>query len=1073
MLAIAVPGDYKGRNGSWELIVDSGADYHVVGNRDLLLNYAPCDRVAQTAGGTGLDIIGIGTLQANLGEYIDSYGQRHLLDIEIPNVHYAPECPYNLLSVELLRDEKIYLNSRFQTITIPGFSDMHTDYVHQYSSWQLRQCIDDQTGEGVFEIKYGSGKPVIRVWPVNSGLDWNYGSSRTVLNDLRQSLSGPVDLLMLHLPQAANYRPSPTFAAHVIFGVSKWALMRMKENPELYGDLNIDPAECDAIAQKNYGWLIANRPRFRGKKRNNKQLRDGTEKVGECWHADLTGPISPVGIGNMRYILFVVCVKCSYVFALPCRDKAEVPDLLIYLLERINVHVMFPRKSRILKFHSDNGTEFKNGKVCSYFHKRKIIPSYTAPGHLASNGIAERTIGVTMEHVRATLLPSGLPLSLWPECVKFVIHAHNITPNSTYFHKEMERDRKAVRSKVYGVEASADESPDHSPVGRHGVAPTRLEIPAGISSCSVATGLPGNKKKRKRRAKKQKTNSSPPPPGPQAKPAPPPPTPPPAPRAGSSSARAVVPAPPPPPPPTSQVPPPPPPLQQLSAKQQRRAERQAAQEAERLARHRIREAINKQNADIVHDMLVAVRTERDVAYAEDNDRGLIPYFAIWPNTTFSYFREIVCQLHPFGTPIVCYANEKMLRQLDARGELGYYVGPGAGPSMQRAYHEDSRGHGKVRTYRQYIITPDHEAAQLRKYDVREQAADAADPPHLEDYEEGDDFEACPHEVPPITPEDEKFVREHCDQGDLLQDMKQYMLPPGHGLISWANKVGEMDQGKYRMPAGYSTRPASPPAAEHVEIVARIPHATTPDMVWEQQSTVIRETCRAGIPPAPPLNGETERRRSCSRTRLARNTDQANVTYPGREAELGYLPFDFAPDSTPSDSPSSTPSEDTSPLTSELLGGTAQSGPVIADFTPASPVAADVAAPGPASDARERATPERGDGQQHVNPWLHGGAEGQGAAPGGDAAPAPEEPIPELDLPLEVRGPIRGQKRNPLVRKVLNPARVGNIALVSQSSESALSAETTAVLVSTLTPPPGTSAQADAGVSGAGDVGESE
>ena len=113
VLAIALPADFKQSAGRLNLIIDSGADYHVVGNRNLLLNIEPCDLVAQTAGGTDLDIIGVGTLQANLGIYTDTYGQNHRLDIEIPNVHYAPECPYNLLSVDLLRAEKIFLDSRF------------------------------------------------------------------------------------------------------------------------------------------------------------------------------------------------------------------------------------------------------------------------------------------------------------------------------------------------------------------------------------------------------------------------------------------------------------------------------------------------------------------------------------------------------------------------------------------------------------------------------------------------------------------------------------------------------------------------------------------------------------------------------------------------------------------------------------------------------------------------------------------------------------------------------------------------------------------------------------------------
>ena len=47
-----------------------------------------------------------------------------------------------------------------------------------------------------------------------------------------------------------------------------------------------------------------------------------------------------------------------------------------------------------------------------------------------------------MELVRTALFPTGLPLYLWPECVKSVVHARNLTPNSTLHHHMRDKGEK-------------------------------------------------------------------------------------------------------------------------------------------------------------------------------------------------------------------------------------------------------------------------------------------------------------------------------------------------------------------------------------------------------------------------------------------------------------------------------------------------------------------------------------------------------------------------------------------------------------------------------------------------------
>ena len=98
----------------------------------------------------------------------------------------------------------------------------------------------------------------------------------------------------------------------------------------------------------------------------------------------------------------------------------------------------------------------------------------------------------------------------------------------------------------------------------------------------------------------------------------------------------------------------------------------------------------------------------------DLDRKIIPYFYFWADTTLERMQELIEQFRPWGIQVYAYPRNDHLQKLDARAYVGYWVGPGSGPSMQRIYDFSVVG-GRIKILRQVISTPAQWAAVGQKY----------------------------------------------------------------------------------------------------------------------------------------------------------------------------------------------------------------------------------------------------------------------------------------------------------------------------------------------------------------------
>ena len=84
-------------------------------------------------------------------------------------------------------------------------------------------------------------------------------------------------------------------------------------------------------------------------------------------------------------------------------------------------------------------------------------------------------------------------------------------------------------------------------------------------------------------------------------------------------------------------------------------------------------------------------------------RRCIPYLLYYGDVTDDMFCLLVQQMRPFGVQVIFYPRRASLQHLEERGIMGYFMGPGDGPSMDPVYISWPTG-STVRKHR-HVVTP--------------------------------------------------------------------------------------------------------------------------------------------------------------------------------------------------------------------------------------------------------------------------------------------------------------------------------------------------------------------------------
>ncbi|GKB30073.1 integrase, catalytic region, zinc finger, CCHC-type containing protein, partial [Tanacetum coccineum] len=128
---------------------------------------------------------------------------------------------------------------------------------------------------------------------------------------------------------------------------------------------------------------------------------------------DLCGPMRVQTINGKKYILVIVDDYSRFTWVKFLRSKDETPEVVIKFLKQIQVGL----NKTIRYIHTDNGTEFVNKYLTTYYECVGIFHQKTVPTTPQQNSVVERWNRTLVEAARTMLIFSKASMFLWAEVV--------------------------------------------------------------------------------------------------------------------------------------------------------------------------------------------------------------------------------------------------------------------------------------------------------------------------------------------------------------------------------------------------------------------------------------------------------------------------------------------------------------------------------------------------------------------------------------------------------------------------------------------------------------------------------
>ncbi|GJY45515.1 retrovirus-related pol polyprotein from transposon TNT 1-94 [Tanacetum coccineum] len=136
-------------------------------------------------------------------------------------------------------------------------------------------------------------------------------------------------------------------------------------------------------------------------------------------------------VNGKRYIMVIVDDYSRYTWVFFLRTKDETPDIIKKFITKIQRNM----KAQVLKIRPDNGIEFENATLKSFYKKLGILHQTSIARTPQQNGVVERRNRTLVEAARTMLIFSKLPEFLWAEAILTACFTQNRSLVHTRYNK--------------------------------------------------------------------------------------------------------------------------------------------------------------------------------------------------------------------------------------------------------------------------------------------------------------------------------------------------------------------------------------------------------------------------------------------------------------------------------------------------------------------------------------------------------------------------------------------------------------------------------------------------------------
>ncbi|GKC52549.1 retrovirus-related pol polyprotein from transposon TNT 1-94 [Tanacetum coccineum] len=147
----------------------------------------------------------------------------------------------------------------------------------------------------------------------------------------------------------------------------------------------------------------------KSKKQSHKPKSEDTNKEKlYLLHMDLCGPMRVASINGKKYIIFILDDYSRFAWVKFLASKDKDPDFIIKFLKMIQLRL----NATVRNIRTDNGTEFVNQTLCSYYESVGISHETSVARTPQQTGVFERQNRTLVEAARTMLIYAKAPLFL-------------------------------------------------------------------------------------------------------------------------------------------------------------------------------------------------------------------------------------------------------------------------------------------------------------------------------------------------------------------------------------------------------------------------------------------------------------------------------------------------------------------------------------------------------------------------------------------------------------------------------------------------------------------------------------